>query len=96
METELAVPLDFGGGNLTKIKLASGMELECDLMSHSQKRRQATIRILNKPMSEVAVIFSNPAETAQLWFENDYAAGFTKLLAVIDDEDAIRVVLGKE
>ena len=46
--------------------------------------------------SEVAAIFSNPAETAQLWFENDYAAGFTKLLAVIDDEDAIRVVLGKE
>lgn len=81
---------------MTKIKLASGKELECDYMGHSQQRKQATIRIQNTPISEVAAIFSNPAETAQLWFENDYAAGFTKLLAVIDDEDAIRVVLGKE
>lgn len=31
-----------------------------------------------------------------MWLENDYAAGFTKLLAMIDDGDAIRVVLGKE
>lgn len=31
-----------------------------------------------------------------MWFEGDYAAGYTKLLAIIDDGDAIRVVLGKE
>lgn len=65
-------------------------------MGHSEKRRQATIRILNTSMQEVARIFSDPSETSQMWFENDYAAGFNKLLAVIDDGDAIRVVLGKE
>ena len=81
---------------MAKIKLASGKELDCDYMGHSQQRNQATIRIKNTPISKVADIFSNPAETAQLWFESDYAAGFTKLLAVIDDGDAIRVVLGKE
>ena len=81
---------------MTKIKLASGRELECDFMTHSQKHRQATVRILNASMTEVASVFSNPAETAAMWFENDYAAGFTKLLAMIDDGDAIRVVLGKE
>ena len=79
-----------------KIKLATGTELDCDYMGHSEKRRQTTVRILNTPMAEVARIFSDPAETAQMHFENGYAAGFTKLLAVIDDEDAIRVVLGKE
>ena len=31
-----------------------------------------------------------------MWFGKDYAAGFTKLLAMIDDGDAIRVVMGKE
>lgn len=87
---------DIGGGNLEKIKLASGRELDCDLMSHSQKRRQATIRISNASMAEIASVFSNPAETAAMWYETDYAAGFTKLLAIIDDGDATRVVLGKE
>lgn len=65
-------------------------------MGHSEQRRQANVRILNTPMAEVARIFSDPAQTVQLRFENDYAAGFTKLLAMIDDGDAIRVVLGKE
>ena len=81
---------------MSKIKLASGREPECDFMTHSQKHRQATIRILNTSMTEIASVFSNPAETAAMWFENDYAAGFIKLLAIIDDGDAIRVVLGKE
>lgn len=87
--------LHFGGGNL-KIKLASGKEMECDYMGHSDMRRQANIRIKNTPLTEIAAVFSSQAETAQMWFESDYIAGFTKLLAMIDDGDAIRVVLGKE
>lgn len=79
-----------------KIRMATGRELECDYMDHSQQRRQANIRILNTPITEVASVFSNPTETTQMWFESDYIAGFTKLLAMIDDGDAIRVVLGKE
>lgn len=79
-----------------KIKTASGRELECDLLSHSDRHRQATVRIKNTPITVIASVFSNPSETAAMWFENDYAAGFTKLLAMIDDGDAIRVVLGKE
>lgn len=79
-----------------KITLANGNQLECDYMDHSEQRRQANVRILNTPMAEVARIFSDPAQTVQLRFEKDYAAGFTKLLAMIDDGDAIRVVLGKE
>ena len=65
-------------------------------MGHSQRHRQANVRIQNKSVAEIASVFSNPAETVQMWFGNDYAAGFTKLLAMIDDGDAIRVVLGKE
>ena len=79
-----------------KIRLATGKEMDCDYMGHSEKRRQATIRILNASMQEVTRVFSNPVETVQMHFESDYASGFTKLLAVINDEDAIRVVLGKE
>ena len=77
------------------IRTATRKELECDYLNASESTRQANIRILNAPISEIAAVFANPAETVQLWFENDYAAGFTKLLAIIDDGDAIRVVLGK-
>lgn len=76
--------------------MASERELECDFLSYSDKRKQATVRIQNTPITVIASVFSNPAETAAMWFEHDYAAGFTKLLAMIDDGDAIRVVLGKE
>jgi hypothetical protein len=79
-----------------KVKLANGKEFDCDYMDHSERYRQANVRILNTPIYEIAKVFSDPAETAQLWFENDYASGFTKLLSLIDDGDAIRVVLGKE
>lgn len=78
-----------------KVKLASGKEFDCDYMDHSERHRQANVRILNAPIYEVAKVFSDPSETVQLFFENDYAAGFTKLLSLIDDGDAIRVVLGK-
>lgn len=78
-----------------KVKLASGKEFECDYMDHSEQHRQANVRILNTPIYEISKVFSNPEETAQMWLGNEYAAGFTKLLALIDDGDAIRVVLGK-
>lgn len=79
-----------------KIRLASGIQFECDYMDHSERHRQANVRILNTPIYEISKAFSNPEETVQMWFGNEYAAGFTKLLALIDDGDAIRVVLGKE
>ena len=79
-----------------KVKLASGKEFECDYMDHSERHRQANVRILNAPIYEISKVFSTPEETVQMWFGNEYAAGFTKLLALIDDGDAIRVVLGKE
>ena len=81
---------------MLKIKLATGREMECDYMDHSEIHRQANIRIVNTSVAEVATIFSNPVETAAMWFGKDDAAGFTKLLAIIDDGDAIRVVMGKE
>ncbi len=70
--------------------------MDCDYMGHSERHRQTTIRVLNASMVDVVKVFSDPAQTASMAFENEYAAGFTKLLAVIDEDDAMRVVLGKE
>ena len=81
---------------MTKLKTALGKEFDCDYMGHSGIYRQANIRILNSTFPSVASVFCDPAQTIQLWFDGDYASGFTKLLAIRDDGDAIRVVLGKE
>ena len=79
-----------------KIKTATGRFLDCDYMNHSDTNRQANLRILNSTFPEVAAVFANPSESCQLWFDGDYVSGFTKLLAIRDDGDAIWVVLGKE
>lgn len=79
-----------------KIKTATGRLLECDYMNHSDTYRHANLRILNSTFPEVAAVFSNPFESCQLWFDDSYISGFTKLLSIRDDGDAIWVVLGKE
>lgn len=81
---------------MTQIKLASGRIMDCDYMGHSDVHKQANVRIRNASIPEIASVFANPDETMQMYFEGDYAIGFTKLMALIDDGDAIRVVLGKE
>ena len=81
---------------MQKLKTATGKEFDCDYMGHSDVHRQANIRILNATFTVVASIFSNPIETEQFWFDEDHAVGFTKLLALRDDDGAIWVVLGKE
>lgn len=85
-----------GGKEMQKAKLANGFEFDCDYMDHSEKNRQANVRVLNMTFAEIASIFSDPQKTCQIFYEKDYAAGFTKLLLIVNEEDAIRVVLGKE
>lgn len=85
-----------GGKKMQKAKLANELQFDCDYMDHSEKTRQANVRVLNMPFAKAAEIFSDPNNTRQIWFENDYAAGFTKLLLMVNEDDAIRVVLGKE
>lgn len=58
--------------------------------------KQVNIRILNSNLVEVATVFGNPAETIQLFYEKEYLAQHTKVVAIVPEGNAIRVVLGKE
>lgn len=81
---------------MDKVKTATGKTFDSDYLSVIPAPAQAYIRILNVHLAEVATVFSNPAETVQLWIGKNYLANYTRLVAIVPEADAIKVVLAKE
>lgn len=81
---------------MEKIKTATGKTFDCTYFNPFPPMGQVNISIINSSFATLASVFSNPAETVQLWYGNQYLAHHTKLIAIVNDGDAIRVVLGKE
>lgn len=82
--------------NMEKLKTATGKEFACDYFNPAPAIGQTNLRVLNTSIANVAQIFSDPNETVQLWCEDMYAAQYTKLVAIVPEGNAIRVVLGRE
>ena len=78
------------------IKTASGKTFETDYFNPCPPVGQVNLRILGASVAQVAAVFSNPAETVQLYCGNQYIAYYTKLVALVPEGNAVRVVLGKE
>lgn len=81
---------------MEKIYTATGKEFDTDYFNPSELTKQADIRIIGASVVTVASVFSDRSETMQLWCGNAYASGFTSLLAIRVEGNAIRVVLGKD
>ena len=81
---------------MSKLTTASGQKMECDYFNASESTRQLHLRVLGETFVNVAGIFSRPIETAALRCDGLYAAGFTRLVAISQEGNAIRVVLDKE
>lgn len=81
---------------MEQLTTASGRSFECDYFNPSQLLGQLNLRILNASISTVAAVFSDKRETVQLWCGGVYASQYTKLIAIVPEGNAIRVVLGKE
>lgn len=79
-----------------KLKTATNKEFDCDYFNPFPPVGQVNLRVLNTPLATVATVFSNPNETVQLWYDGQYAAQYTRLVAIVPEGNAIRVVLGKE
>ena len=78
------------------LKTATGKQFMCDYFNHCPPVHRCNIRILESSIVEVAAVFSNPAETVQLWCGDQYVAHYTRLVNIAPEDNAIRVVLGKE
>lgn len=81
---------------MEKLKTATGKEFDCDYFNPFPPAGQVNLRVLNVSLVEVASVFGNPAETVQMWYGDQYLAHHTKVIAIVPEVDAVRVVLGKE
>lgn len=81
---------------MEKLKTATGKEFSCDYFNPCSSVAQVNLRVLGASVATVAAVFSNPEETVQLYCGNQYAANYTRLVAIVPESGAIRVVLGKE
>ena len=81
---------------MEKLKTATGKEFDCDYFNPFPPAGQVNIRVLGRSLVQVATIFGNPVETVQMWYNGQYLAHHTKLVAIVPETNAIRVVLGKE
>lgn len=79
-----------------KLKTATGKEFDCDYFNPNALMKQIHIRVGGESLATIATVFANPAETVQMWWEGQYAAQYTKIIAIVPETGAVRVVLGKE
>ena len=81
---------------MDKIRTATGKEFDSDYLSTIPMPEQAYIRICNKSLAEVAAVFGDRNETIQMWYNDVYLAMYTKLVALVPETGAIKVILSKE
>ena len=81
---------------MEKLKTATGKEFDCDYFNPFPAVGQVNLRVLNTPLATVATVFADQRDTVQMWCSGQYAAHYTKLIAIVPETDAVRVVLGKE
>ena len=78
------------------IKTSRGKIYECDSLSAIDSPCRLYVRVTNSTLPEVATTFGNKEETKELLYGNILLTGYTKLLSMVIEDNAIRVVLTKE
>lgn len=81
---------------MEKITTATGKKFDCDYFNLFPARDRLYIQVSGLSLVEAAVVFGNPAETVQLWFEEQYVSHYTKVISIGPVGDAVRISLGKE
>ncbi len=81
---------------MEKVKTVSGREYACDYFNPCPPVGQTYVRILDATLVEVATIFANKAEIQTLEYAGVLAEGYTRLVALVPEPDAIKVILERE
>lgn len=81
---------------MDKIRTATGLELNCSSFAMLEDMGLLYIRVSGVSLLRVTQIFSDPRETIQLWYGNQYVSQYTKLDAIIPEGRVIRICLRKE
>lgn len=81
---------------MEEVITATGKRFNCDYFNSVIPANQVNIRVIGLSLIEAVTIFGNPDETVQLRCGRQYLAHHTKVIAIVPESDAIRIVLGKE
>lgn len=81
---------------MEKVKTATGKQFDCDYFNPSVPLRKVHIQVYNVPLHEVAMVFNDPSETAQLCYIDQCLNNYTRLIALRPEGSGVRIVLGKE
>ncbi len=81
---------------LDTVKTATGKLFDSDYIATIPNPPQAYIRVCGTSLPLLAEVFGNREETIQLWHGETYLAMYTKLVALVPEGDAVKVVLAKE
>lgn len=81
---------------MDKIITATGKNFDSDYVATIPYPEMAFIRILGVPIGTVAEIFSDKTETETITYRDYVLTGYTKLLALVIEGDAVKVNLAKE
>lgn len=74
---------------------ATGKVFDCDYFNPFPQANQVNIRVSGVSLVETATVFGNPNETVQLRYGEQYLSNHTKVIAIVPEMDAVRVVLGR-
>jgi hypothetical protein len=80
---------------MDKLETATGKTYDCDYFNRANPIGQLHIRVLNASIIDVAMTFSDPSETALLMFGGSYVSNYVNVVAIIQEGNAIRVVLNR-
>lgn len=81
---------------MNELITGTGRKIDCCYFVTIPSTRRLTIRVQGLSISDVAIIFSDPAETIRLQVEDQIAEGYTHLSAIIPEGMLIRIALEKE
>lgn len=81
---------------MDELATSTGKKFKCDYFNVYPQGNQINLRIVGESLIRVVTVFSNREETMQLWCGTQYVSGYTTVIAIVPEGNAIRVVLGKE
>lgn len=75
---------------------AKGTEFKTDMVAENLSPARLYIRIVQASMAEVASAFSDKAEIVAIQYGDRILSGYTRLVAIVPEGNAIKVILGRE
>lgn len=78
------------------VKTATGKEFKSDYLATITTPAQVYMRILDTPPATIAAVFSDREEVVRIRYGENYLEGYTRLVAIVIETGAVKVILAKE